>query len=187
MENKSEAASLDFALNMATELREDLIRSFKKLAEQNNTSEDKIQLAIRFRDLEDGAGEMYFDLMVGWKSVREANFVRDVLGIEGKDALWGDDTGKEATVKIYCLGYPQPPYNIEGMFSIFAKKHGITVWSKMNAVFYKITVDSQIKLGMFIPQDGTLKKVETIDIFNLNAPIDDAPVQEPEPNLEFRG
>lgn len=167
---------LDFAVKMAEELRTDLVKSFKKLAEQNGTTEENIQLALRFRNLKDeagvetGEGEMFFQLMIGFKPEREANFNRDFLGIEGKAAMFPDETGKEAFIKIYVLGYP--PLHIEGLFTTLAKKHNLTKWSDLSGIFYKKNIEDPIKLGIFIPVDGKNKRVETIDIFAMQEPID---------------
>lgn len=160
---------MNMAMKMAEDLRKDLLNSFKKLAEKNETTEDKIQLGLRFHDLEEGEGKMYYQLMVGWKPLREANFNRDFLGIEGKAAMFPDDTGKEAFINIYVLGYA--PLKIKGIFSTLAEKYKIQKWSELCGIFYKKDVDSPIKLGIFVVMEGKMKKVETIDIFNQDSEV----------------
>ncbi len=165
IKNAASEESLEFATKMVNELREDLKRSFKRLSDQNGVTEDKVQLALRFRDGAGGTGEMFYQLMIGWKPLREANFNRDVLGIEGKMALYPDDTGKEAFIRMYVLGMPQ--LKIEGMFTTIAKQHNVTRWSDVSGIFYKKTPEEQIKLGIFLPVDGKNKKVETVDLFEV--------------------
>jgi len=162
--------SMGMAEKMISELRDDLIGAFKRLAVEYNTTEEKIQLGICFKDIveketgkQTGNGQMYYQLFVNWAPVREANFNRDILGIQGKAALYPDSTGKEAFIKVYVTGFPQ--LKIDGLFLTLAQKHNVQQWSHMSGIFYKKNPEDQIKLGIFVKQGETSKRVELIDIF----------------------
>ena len=162
-------AHMLMAVKMITELRQDLKNAFKRLATQHNVSESSIQLALRFKDLETLEGEMFYQLMVDWKPIREANFNRDFLGMEGKSALFPDSSGKEAFIKIYVLGFPQ--LKIRGVFEKIAEKFNIQRWSDVSGVFYKTGDSEPIKLGIWLASfDAEAgkkknKRVELIDLF----------------------
>ena len=158
---------MDFVANLLSSLKTDLINSFARLAKQYETTEDKIQLALRFRDVADNTGELYYQVMVNWKPVREANFNRDFLGQEGAAALFPDESGKENFIRMYVLGFE--PLHIEGALEKVANQHNVAKWSFLSGIFHKSVKTGAIKFSTYVVKEGRNEVVMTIDIFSEDA------------------
>ena len=154
---------LDFVGKMLAELKADLLGEFKRRAEQNGTTEDKIQLALRFKDLPDNTGYLYYQVMLNWKPLRVANFNRDFLGQEGAAAMFPDESGKENFIKIYVLGMPM--LHLPGALEKVANKYNVPKWSMVSGVFHRKADSNIIKFTTYCVIDGKNKDVDSIDIF----------------------
>lgn len=154
---------LDFVGKLLSDLKSDLLGAFKRLAAQNGTTEDKIQLALRFKDLPDNTGDLYYQVMLNWKPLRVANFNRDFLGQEGTAAMFPDESGKENFIKMYVLGMPM--LHMDGALEKVANKYKVPKWSMVSGVFHRKADSNIIKFTTYCVIDGKNKDVETIDIF----------------------
>ena len=135
------------------ELKNDLINSFKRLAKEYNTTEDKVQIGFRFHN---DAGEMYFQLRVDYRPKRELHFNRDFLGLTGNQAELPNEKGN--IVKAFLIGMP----GLTGALVATARKHNIVKWSHLSVFFYKATKTSDIRLAINVQNN----LVETIQVFS---------------------
>ena len=154
---------MSFVANLLTELKADLLGAFKRIALQNGTTEDKIQLALRFKDMPDSSGELYYQVMLNWKPLRLASFNRDILGQEGAAAMFPDESGKENFVRMYVLGLPM--LHIPGALEKVAIKYNVTKWSNVSGVFHRKPGSNLIKFTTYCVIDGKNQDVESLDIF----------------------
>jgi hypothetical protein len=172
-------------------LQENILSAFPRHALKHSVAPTDIQFAIRFDDLENGEGEIYYQVFVKWKPLEDrAHFGIDICG---NDSLFPDpDTiQKQQIIEAYLVGINMMGITQPGKFHEYAEKYNIKVWSHIQAVFY--LKDNTLFLGIYVneTENGVVKSKlkEKIDItaeFNLtkeSAPqeekvqIDNAPEQ----------